>query len=119
MSNHSAEAPDGVLPANVLKSFFSVRGLSGNLTYQRGYEVSQTSCKTSDTQLTMHLLQRIPDNWYRRAIGNDYGIVQFQLDVLRVAAKVPGILKVGGNVSTSFRTGILADYMRPGYRRAR
>ncbi|KAG8705497.1 hypothetical protein FRC09_002921 [Ceratobasidium sp. 395] len=78
MSNHSAQALDGVLTSDVLKSFFAVSGTGSNLTYNKGYE-------------------RIPDNWYRRQIGNDYGIVTFVLDILRVANKVPAILKIGGN----------------------
>ncbi|KAG8705498.1 hypothetical protein FRC09_002922 [Ceratobasidium sp. 395] len=78
MSNHSADALDGVLTGDVLKSFFAVSGAGNSLTYNKGYE-------------------RIPDNWYRRQIGNDYGLVAFNLDILRVASKVPGILKIGGN----------------------
>ncbi|KAG8786643.1 hypothetical protein FRC12_016428 [Ceratobasidium sp. 428] len=78
MSNHSAQALDGVLTGDVLKSFFAVSGTGNNLTYNKGYE-------------------RIPDNWYRRQIGNDYGIVTFVLDILRVAKVVPDILKIGGN----------------------
>ncbi|KAF8599575.1 Cloroperoxidase [Ceratobasidium sp. AG-I] len=73
-----APAPDGVLPADILKSFFGVSGTSNNLTYQKGHE-------------------RIPDNWYRRQVGNDYGLVPFNSDILRIAAKVPGLLSVGGN----------------------
>ncbi|KAF8592835.1 hypothetical protein BDV93DRAFT_567323 [Ceratobasidium sp. AG-I] len=63
MSKHSAEAPDGVLLTNMLKSFFSC----------------------------------IPDNWCRCQIGNNYGVVRFSLDVLRVAFEITAILKVGGN----------------------
>ena len=39
MSNHSAQAPNGVLTRDVLKSFFGVQGSSANLTYKVGYEV--------------------------------------------------------------------------------
>ncbi|QRV90120.1 peroxidase family 2 domain protein [Ceratobasidium sp. AG-Ba] len=78
MSNHSTQALNGVLTGDVLKSFFAVSGTSNNLIYEKGYE-------------------RIPDNWYRRQIGNDYGVVPFVLDILRIAEQVPEILKIGGN----------------------
>lgn len=51
MSNKSATYPEGYLNGEVLKSFFSVTGTPGNFTYTPGYE-------------------RIPDNWYKRAIGD-------------------------------------------------
>lgn len=55
MSNHSAQYPQGYLDKETFKSFFAVSGKSGGFKYQPGYE-------------------RIPDNWYRRAIGDDYTI---------------------------------------------
>ncbi|KAF8602855.1 hypothetical protein BDV93DRAFT_607177 [Ceratobasidium sp. AG-I] len=79
MSNHSAEAPDGVLNGDVLKSFFSVSGSSGNLTYKWGNE-------------------RIPDNWYRRL--GDYGLAQAAVDGLTIASKIPQTLSIGGNTGT-------------------
>ncbi|KAG8734503.1 hypothetical protein FRC12_018498 [Ceratobasidium sp. 428] len=77
-SNHSAESPNGVLTGDVLKSFFAVSGTSGNLTYDSGYE-------------------RIPENWYRREIGNDYGIVPLGTDIISMLHNVPEALLVGGN----------------------
>jgi len=68
---------------SLCRTFFSVSGDTangGSLSYQKGYE-------------------RIPTNWYRRQIGNDYNLVAFVSDILRVAEKVPGIISVGGNVS--------------------
>ncbi|QRW04457.1 peroxidase family 2 domain protein [Ceratobasidium sp. AG-Ba] len=76
MSNHSAQAPNGVLPRNVLKSFFAVEGEGNNLTYKVGYE-------------------RIPENWFRRPI--DYGFVNLNLDIVKMATVVPEALSVGGN----------------------
>ncbi|CAE6446847.1 unnamed protein product, partial [Rhizoctonia solani] len=38
MSNHSADAPDGVLNHDVLKSFYGVSGSGDSLTYQMGHE---------------------------------------------------------------------------------
>lgn len=52
MGNKSAAYPEGYLNGNVLKSFFSVTGDSpSNFKYTPGYE-------------------KIPDNWYKRAIGD-------------------------------------------------
>lgn len=52
MANHTAEYPDGILNQDVLKSFFAITGDSGSFKNQHGWE-------------------RIPDNWYRRAIGDE------------------------------------------------
>ncbi|CAE6532860.1 unnamed protein product [Rhizoctonia solani] len=76
MSNHSAEAPDGILNHEVLKSFYGVSGSGNSLTYQRGYE-------------------RIPDNWYKRPI--DYSIPLFTVDFLYAGLKHPEFLSIGGN----------------------
>lgn len=52
MANHTAENPAGILNQDVLKSFFAITGESGSFENQDGWE-------------------RIPDNWYRRAIGDE------------------------------------------------
>ncbi|KAG8678611.1 hypothetical protein FRC09_019698, partial [Ceratobasidium sp. 395] len=72
-SNHSAETPNGVLTGDVLKTFFAISGTSENLTYNSGYE-------------------RIPENWYRREIGNDYGIVPLGTDIISMLHNVPEAL---------------------------
>ncbi|KAI4137554.1 MAG: hypothetical protein L6R39_007217 [Caloplaca ligustica] len=82
MSNHSAQYPQGYLDKETFKSFFAVSGKSGGFKYQPGYE-------------------RIPDNWYRRAIGDDYTIPGFLLDVLQFATQDPRLLSVGGNTGTT------------------
>ncbi|KAG8681997.1 hypothetical protein FRC08_015256 [Ceratobasidium sp. 394] len=79
MSNHSAEAPEGVLNHDVLKSFYGVSGNSNNLTYQKGYE-------------------RIPENWYKRNV--DYSIPLYALDLLYAGVKHPEFLSIGGNTGT-------------------
>ena len=84
MSNHSAEYPNGILDKETLKSFFAITEADdGTLTYTPGYE-------------------RIPDNWYRRPLGeeNDYDPVDFALDLVRIAAVVPEAVSVGGNTGT-------------------
>lgn len=83
MANHSAEHPDGVLSQDVLKSFFAMEGPheDGTFTNTHGHE-------------------RIPDNWYRRAIGSEYTIPFFLLDVLQEAAVYPKFLSLGGNTGT-------------------
>lgn len=70
MSNKSAEYPEGALDQAVLKSFFSITGNSGSFTWTPGNE-------------------RIPDNWYKRAIGDEYTIPYFNMDLLAAAEKYP------------------------------
>lgn len=83
MANHTASQPEGVLNQDVLKSFFAVSGDSPDqFAYHPGNE-------------------RIPDNWYRRAIGDEYTIPYFETDVLAWAAQAPEILGVGGNTGTT------------------
>ncbi|KAI4245550.1 MAG: hypothetical protein L6R42_010153, partial [Xanthoria sp. 1 TBL-2021] len=82
MSNHSTQYPQGYLDKETFKSFFAVTGESGNFKYQPGYE-------------------RIPDNWYKRAIGTEYSIPAFLLDVLQFAHQDPRLLSVGGNTGTT------------------
>ena len=55
MSNKSEKYPEGYLDKETLKSFFAVSGDSGNFTYSPGHE-------------------RIPDNWYKTAVGAEYTI---------------------------------------------
>lgn len=81
MANKSAEYPEGILNQAVLKSFFSITGNSGSFTWTPGNE-------------------RIPDNWYKRAIGDEYTIPYFQTDLLAAAMKYPQFLDVGGNTGT-------------------
>lgn len=78
MANKSAEYPEGYLDGEVLKSFFSISGEPGNFKHTEGHE-------------------RIPDNWYKRAIGDEYSIPRFQLDFLDAALKHPEFLNIGGN----------------------
>ena len=55
MANHSAQYPQGYLDKETFKSFFAVTGKSGAFKYTPGYE-------------------RIPDNWYKRPVGDEYTI---------------------------------------------
>ena len=84
MSNHSAAYPNGILDKETLKSFFAITENSdGSLTWQPGYE-------------------RIPNNWYRRPLGllNEYSPQSFNLDLIKIAEKVPEAVSVGGNTGT-------------------
>lgn len=84
MSNHSAAYPNGILDKETLKSFFAITERpDGSLTWQPGYE-------------------RIPDNWYRRPLGlvNEYSPQSFNLDLIKIAEKVPQAVSVGGNTGT-------------------
>ncbi|KAG4425993.1 hypothetical protein IFR04_000937 [Cadophora malorum] len=82
MSNKSAEYPAGRLNGDVLNSFFGVtKNADGSLTHSPGHE-------------------RIPDNWYKRAVGDEYSIPFLQADTLLAAAKYPKFLNIGGNTGT-------------------
>lgn len=61
MANHTAEAPDGVLNGEVLKSFMAMSGNPGNFTWTQGHE-------------------RIPENWYRRSLTDGYELDGIQAD---------------------------------------
>ncbi|CAN9323128.1 unnamed protein product [Alternaria alternata] len=77
-SNHSAEYPEGYLDAETLKSFEGVTGQPGSFKWAPGRE-------------------RIPENWYRRAIGDDYGIAAFTLDAVGALQALPYMAVIGGN----------------------
>jgi hypothetical protein len=79
MSNKSAEHPEGILNQDVLKSFFSITGSPGSFKWVEGHE-------------------KIPDNWYKRAIGDEYTIPYFNSDLLAAALKYPQFLSIGGNL---------------------
>ncbi|TVY51306.1 Aromatic peroxygenase-like protein [Lachnellula cervina] len=82
MSNKSAENPEGYLNGDVLMSFFAMtKNDDGSFTYTPGNE-------------------RIPDNWYKRAIGDEYSIPFLTLDTVSAALKYPKFLSVGGNTGT-------------------
>ncbi|KAJ3921575.1 hypothetical protein F5877DRAFT_64820 [Lentinula edodes] len=78
MANKSEEYPEGRLSRDVLKSFFSITGLEHNLVYTPGQE-------------------RIPDNWYKRAIGDEYAITSLFFETTANALAHPEFLSVGGN----------------------
>lgn len=81
MSNKSAEYPEGYLDGDVLKSFFSITGEPGSFQWNEGQE-------------------RIPDNWYKRAVGDEYTIPYFNSDLTAAALQYPQFLSVGGNTGT-------------------
>ena len=88
MANKSAEHPEGYLNGDVLKSFFSITGSSGSFKYTPGWE-------------------RIPNNWYKRAVGDEYTIPYFNIDLNAAALQYPQFLDVGGNTGkTNTFTGI-------------
>ncbi|KAL8909766.1 MAG: hypothetical protein Q9171_004911, partial [Xanthocarpia ochracea] len=82
MSNKSAQYPSGYLDKATFKSFFGVTGEPGNFKYQPGYE-------------------RIPENWYKRAVGDEYTIPDFIFSVLEYAQHDPRLLSIGGNTGTT------------------
>ncbi|KAI9890494.1 MAG: hypothetical protein M1814_003978 [Vezdaea aestivalis] len=81
MANKSAEHPEGILDKETLKSFFGITGPEGNLVANSGQE-------------------RIPENWYRRAIGDEYTIPFLSIDIIKLNLAVPDGVRLGGNTGT-------------------
>ncbi|KAH3905278.1 hypothetical protein HBI56_209750 [Parastagonospora nodorum] len=77
-ANYSTEYPDGFLSEQTLKSFEGVSGERGSFKWKHGAE-------------------RIPENWYRRQPGNDYGILNFALDAVGALQALPYMAVIGGN----------------------
>ncbi|KAG2002707.1 hypothetical protein GB937_009577 [Aspergillus fischeri] len=98
--NHSRENPEGVLKGEcktdeqiakeIVRNFYGIYGDEGNLTYREGWE-------------------RIPENWYKTPL--DYGLVQFNTDLVDWVLKHPELASIGGNTGTvnSFTGVNLAD----------
>jgi hypothetical protein len=78
MANHSDQFPRGSLSKEQLMSFFAISGESGSFTYTAGHE-------------------RIPDNWYKRAIDDKFNYRDYLADILNYADRYPPLLDVGGN----------------------
>jgi len=55
MANHTAEAPEGILSRDTLKSFMAISGPDDAPVWTRGHE-------------------RIPENWYRRNTADAYSV---------------------------------------------
>lgn len=69
LSNHTAQAPEGILTQGVFKSFFAVEvDGSGNMQYRPGHE-------------------KIPENWYR--VTMDYGLAALNMDIVSWVMKHP------------------------------
>ncbi|KAF4465696.1 Aromatic peroxygenase [Fusarium albosuccineum] len=80
MANHSEEYPEGYLSREVFTTFFGVEGdKPGNFKVKQGWE-------------------RIPENWYKRPVGNEFSIPTYVVDILKHASKYPRLLNVGGNL---------------------
>ncbi|KAH8201371.1 hypothetical protein TruAng_004454 [Truncatella angustata] len=82
MANHSEQYPHGYLSRQNFADFFGVQGNDrSNFVVKQGWE-------------------RIPDNWYRRPIGDDFSLVAFLLDVVEHSLEYPALLAIGGNTGT-------------------
>ncbi|KAL5113683.1 putative zinc transporter msc2 [Pleosporales sp. CAS-2024a] len=77
MANHSAENPVGELSHETLQSWVGVQGSNGNYMPQFGTE-------------------RIPDNWYRRALEYPYEVEYLSADLVNAALLHPKFLDIGG-----------------------
>ena len=82
-SNHTGPDPNATLDRATLKSFYSITGGpdSASLVYTPGYE-------------------QIPANWYKRAVGSEYGVANFGLDLNTIDSAHPGGVAFGGNTGT-------------------
>lgn len=105
MANHSEIYPEGYLDRETFSSFFGVD--THGSTNPDDFEVKQG-------------WERIPDNWYKRPVGDDYSIPDFLIDVLEHAAYDPRLLEFGGNTGTpdSFVGVDVQDYTNGKYRAA-
>jgi hypothetical protein len=77
MANHTAQNPYGELTYETIQSWFGVEGTNGNYKAVIGTE-------------------RIPENWYRRALEYPYETTYFTGDVLNAAKLHPKFLDIGG-----------------------
>lgn len=77
MANHSEANPYGLLDYDVLASWFGMTGETGAYTANQGME-------------------KIPMNWYRRALEYPYDQGYFVADLANAAALHPKFLDVGG-----------------------
>ncbi len=81
-ANKSAAYPEGFLNQATLKSFYAMTGTDdSNLVYSRG-------------------LERIPDNWYTRAVGDPYDVAFLSRDLGTMAQQHPETQAFGGNTGT-------------------
>nr|XP_018915904.1 PREDICTED: uncharacterized protein LOC109043224 [Bemisia tabaci] len=94
MSNKSKKRPRGRLTEEDILSWYSVVKINGEYIYTPGFE-------------------RIPDNWYKRAIGDEYTIPLFVKDVLVGASIYPKFFALGGNINCSF-VGLRAENLTGG-----
>lgn len=81
-ANKSAAYPEGFLDRSTLKSFYAMTGTDdSNLEYTPGTE-------------------RIPENWYTRAVGDPYDIPSLLQDISTLIEEHPELLAFGGNTGT-------------------
>lgn len=96
----------GILNQDVLKSFFSITGSPGSFVVGFPYFSSKKQILIYNSQWTEGH-EKIPDNWYKRAIGDEYTIPFFNIDLQLMALKYPEFLSVGGNTGkTNSFTGV-------------
>ncbi|CAH0385206.1 unnamed protein product [Bemisia tabaci] len=75
---YEKQYPEGFLDRETLKSFYAVSGDDDNLIYTPGHE-------------------RIPFNWYKRAIGDEVNAGTLVERILTVLPKYPQFFQIGGN----------------------
>ncbi|KAL9033247.1 MAG: hypothetical protein Q9214_007606 [Letrouitia sp. 1 TL-2023] len=80
-ANKSAAYPEGFLDRGTLKSFYAMTGPEDGLVYTPGNE-------------------RIPENWYTRAVGDPYDVPFFDSDFQNLVQQHPELSAFGGNTGT-------------------
>jgi hypothetical protein len=77
MANHTKERPEGILTYSTIADWFGVTGEPGSYVANPGNE-------------------RIPENWYRRALAYPYETDYFLADAANAARLHPKFLNIGG-----------------------
>ncbi|OSS52535.1 hypothetical protein B5807_03023 [Epicoccum nigrum] len=94
LANHTAENPEGYLNAETLMSFQGVtKNSAGKYEWAPGRE-------------------KIPENWYRRVIGDEYSIAAFTAEAVGTELANPELIRLGGNTgSPNSFTGVDVDHL--------
>ncbi|KAL1642463.1 hypothetical protein SLS61_009677 [Didymella pomorum] len=90
-ANHTAENPEGYLDEQTLMTFEGVTKENGEYKWSPGRE-------------------RIPENWYKRFIGDEYTIAAFTAEAVSIELANPELIRLGGNTGEpNTFTGVNVD----------
>ncbi|KAF3051001.1 hypothetical protein E8E11_002434 [Didymella keratinophila] len=90
-ANHTAENPEGYLDEQTLMTFEGVTKKNGEYKWSPERE-------------------RIPENWYKRFIGDEYTIAAFTAEAVSIELANPELIRPGGNTGEpNTFTGVNVD----------